>query len=137
MLCDHCWDFLPKDNVPGAVHLMTPCNHRVHARCHKEGEGCQACVKEKRCNVVLNIGFLLLIGTACGFILAGLFIVHMDKAATISRNIRHDIAEIEAMADTSWLNSMLSVHAIASLERIHAAVKHELRHCQKHAGRAP
>jgi hypothetical protein len=133
MNCDVCCEPLPT-NEPGAVQLLTPCNHRVHARCNKEGEECQACVTEKQGKIVFNICFLLLIGFACGLMLAGLFILQTDKAATLSRNIRRDIAEIEAMADTPFYKSMFSVHAVASLQRIHGAVKHELTHCRSQRG---
>jgi SUMO ligase MMS21 Smc5/6 complex component len=83
--------------------------------------------------------FLLLLGLACGYWLSGIVTEMKQQTESLGKNIRKDLAQIEAMTATSTLfGSLLHVHAVASLRRIHTTVKHELMQCQQqHASGAP
>jgi hypothetical protein len=128
MLCDSCWEFLPKETVPGtAVRVMTPCHHRVHTRCQKEGEGCQVCAEGKKWERNYMVFYLVLLGLAFGYCILIGFSRMKQETAALGKDIHHDLAQIEAMAETSTLwTSLQHVHASASLQRIRTTVKHEV-----------
>jgi len=136
MLCDICWESMPEETVPGTVKLLTPCHHRVHARCNKEGEGCQACANGKKWEPMYMGCFLLLFGLGCGYCLSITLFQMKAETAVLGKQIRQDIAQIEEMAETSTLfGSWLHVHAVASLQRIKATVKHELTQMHRQGGK--
>jgi hypothetical protein len=133
MLCEVCCEHLP--NEPAAVKLLAPCNHRMHTRCHKEGEPCKACANEQTFHKVLMWALMLFLGIAFGLLLAPCILDNQDPLIVLSRNIRNELAQLETIGETTsfFVSPLRRIHVMASLQRIHAVVKHEALHCRSSA----